>query len=658
MTSQGGTSYTAVPRRNSDSRMSLDDIPLATRFQSHSDHEHKHPRESMSDEDEPDPRATKVTSNGHAVSLTDEHEKKGDMRGVRPVQWRISLYTPIAMVSLFVSGLLVAVGHHLFYSRFNGTRVRGPKEDGASEYISQVWIIRYGTAFAFVTKTLLAGSIVVAYKQHMWINLRHKANSVSTIDAVFAATHDFLAFLSPSFWTRAKIPALLALIAWCLPLAALVTPSSLTVIGAKQDTVSPTSVPALNLNDSALYRSEGLGNATSPLLHRTTLATAMSMQILPMRRILPVNASYEFEFEGPSLKCETATGDRLQNMTAVDKETIRQLKTAATGRTSVEADMRYLSFASDETGISTDNLTSYVLDCIVLESFNPCGTSSPVPTLFIRMGNESITCTTYNTHFTALFGAMGALDTQPISNVRHEWKEPLNTDVTRSIFKALSSLLNGFFGTYTSSVDSDGRFSGKTMIADTALLELLQQSFPALRNDIPQEKWMQTISTQSLAQTVEELSRNQTMSLFSIEALWLPLDTKDSKTMANVHYWDVYNKYEYLPRNLWLAYGFAIACSFTAVLLGLRALWLNGVSHDNSFSAIMAVTRNKYLDQLTWGHSLGAAPMGEEILKARLKFGVLEGSDDGDGGGGKGMYRAGFGTDDTVGRLRKWQVVY
>lgn len=221
MASQGGTSYTAVPGTNFDGRMSLDDIPLATRFQSHSDDEHKSARKSNSDgnddsDDEPNPRATKRISDGH-IPFTGDHEGTGDLNGAHPVQWRISLYTPIAMVSLFISGMLVAVGHHLFYLRFNETPVRGPKEDGASEYISQVWIIRYGTAFAFVAKTLLAGSIVIAYKQHMWTNLRHKTNSVSTIDAVFAATHDFLAFLSPTFWTKAKIPALLALIAWLVP---------------------------------------------------------------------------------------------------------------------------------------------------------------------------------------------------------------------------------------------------------------------------------------------------------------------------------------------------------------------------------------------------------------------------------------------------------
>jgi hypothetical protein len=103
----------------------------------------------------------------------------------------------------------VAVGHHLFYLRFDQQYVRSPYDE-TYKYLTQTWIIRYGTAFAFVAKTLLAGSVVVAYKQVMWISLRHKANSISTIDAVF----DLLAFLSPSFWLKAKVPALMALVGW------------------------------------------------------------------------------------------------------------------------------------------------------------------------------------------------------------------------------------------------------------------------------------------------------------------------------------------------------------------------------------------------------------------------------------------------------------
>jgi hypothetical protein len=130
----------------------------------------------------------------------------------QPVQWRISLWTPSFMLGLLVAGIFVSGGHHVLYSRLNGTTVRD--SDDGSQYLTQTWIIRYGTAFAFLSKTLLASAVVVAYKQYMWINLRSRANAISTIDAMFAATHDAYAVLSPSLLLRAKLPAIMALITW------------------------------------------------------------------------------------------------------------------------------------------------------------------------------------------------------------------------------------------------------------------------------------------------------------------------------------------------------------------------------------------------------------------------------------------------------------
>ncbi|EUC40326.1 hypothetical protein COCMIDRAFT_9778 [Bipolaris oryzae ATCC 44560] len=645
MASQNVTSYTAVPRRNSDSRFSFEDIPSETQSGGHQGYGHPHARGSISDEDDSHPHANKPTSTAQAVPLTTDHQSNEDT--VQPVEWKISLYTPISMVALFISGVAVAVGHHLFYLRFDNSPVRGADED----YTSQVWIIRYGTAFAFVTKTLLAGAIIVAYKQHMWINLRHEANSVSTIDAVFAATHDLLSFLHPSFWARAKIPALMALIAWCLPLAALIPPSTLTVTGAQLYSERSTKVPTLNLNDTTLYQSDGIGEGTSPLLHRLTIATATSMQILPMRRTLPVNATYTYSFDAPSLKCTPAAGDQLQNFTAMRKESIRQVLIVADQRSSIDADMRYLSFAANASG--PGNATTYVSKCVAGESFGDCGANSPIPTFFMQMGNETITCTTHNTNFTALFGDFGGQDTQPVTYLSHEFKEPLNTDVTRKMFRALSTILNGFFGTFVGGGAGGGYFSGKAMIPDTALLELLQQNFPELRDVVPQEAWMSQRSNTTLAAMIEELSRNQTLSLFGNERLWETDEAK--KAEVAVRYFSYYNMYEYSPRNLWVAYGAAIVCSFAAVLLGLRALWVNGVCHDNSFSAVVAATRSRYLDRLTRGHSLGATPMGEKILRAKLRFGVLEPEDE---VAAKGMCRAGFGTEDSVMTLKKGQTVY
>lgn len=130
----------------------------------------------------------------------------------KPVQWRILLGMPLSMLALFISGLLVSIGHHLFYTRLHGTRVRS-SGDG-STYLTQNWILRYGTAFAFLAKALLASAVVVAYKQHMWRHLRKRANTISTIDALFAATDDVLALLGPSLFLKAEIPALMALVIW------------------------------------------------------------------------------------------------------------------------------------------------------------------------------------------------------------------------------------------------------------------------------------------------------------------------------------------------------------------------------------------------------------------------------------------------------------
>lgn len=188
---QNDVHYTRVSRESRDSDVSYTNIAITSQDESHN-------------------RLPKPVP----TARTEEHgSRNSSLIDLQPVQWRVSLYTPISMIALFISGILVAVGHHLFYSRFDGTAVRS-QQDGASEYISQTWIIRYGTAFAFVAKTLLAGAVIIGYKQHMWINLRRKANSVATIDAVFAATHDLIAFLSPVFLLRAKIPALMALVAW------------------------------------------------------------------------------------------------------------------------------------------------------------------------------------------------------------------------------------------------------------------------------------------------------------------------------------------------------------------------------------------------------------------------------------------------------------
>lgn len=564
---------------------------------------------------------------------------------LNPVQWRISLYTPISMLLLFFSGILVAIGHHLFYNRFNGTAVRS-HEDGSSEYVSQTWIIRYGTAFAFIAKTFLAGAIVVSYKQHMWINLRRKPNSVATIDAVFAATHDFLAFLSPALLLRAKIPALLALVAWCLPLAALITPSTLLVVPSIRVNNTMLPVPTINF-DHSLYRSLGIGDGSSPLLHRLTVATASGMEIVPMRTSIAPNTTYQLTFNGPSLKCEPATAKRFNNISAVYNETLKQTMKLADSALG-SAEIKYLAFTlwEDEYGNTIHrNVTEFVSKCIYGGNFNSCGVSKG-PVFWARMNNESITCTVRNTSYTVDFEAVDNIQT--IKNVDFEVKELRTDDTALYMANSLVTFLRGVIGIFKGGGTGGGLFSANTMMIDTVLLELLQRSEETLRGTIPQEEWMKT-EKRTFMEIIEELSRNQTLSLFSSETLWLPTA---NASLANVTQSTFYTVYEYRPRNLWLAYGIAIAFSLAGVILGLRALWINGVSHDNSFSSIMATTRNSFLDELTLGYSLGATPMPRDILATKLKFGELK------DGPEKTRARAGFGLESSATPLLKGQIIY
>lgn len=119
-----------------------------------------------------------------------------------------------------------------------------------------------------------------------------------------------------------------------------------------------------------------------------------------------------------------------------------------------------------------------------------------------------------------------------------------------------------------------------------------------------------------------------------------------------------YTKYEYHMRNLLLAYGLSIAASAVCVFFGLRALWMNGVSHESSFFSIVATTRSAFLDQLTLGHSLGTESPSESILKTKLRFGVLNGSIEGEHDTSNKLVRAGFGSEMEVNSFKKGQVIY
>ncbi|GAW27062.1 hypothetical protein SAMD00023353_6500610 [Rosellinia necatrix] len=228
------------------------------------------------------------------------------------VSWMPGWQAAAKMLGLLGSGILSAVGHHLLYQHLKSKPVK-TYEDGTPVWATQEWVGRYELVFAFVTKTLLASAVTEAYKQHIWKNFRSQPYTLSAINAMYDATSNILSFATWGFVWNAKVATTLAILTWLLPLTALVTPSTLLVVASNREISRQMHVPTLNLTDTDFHTLDLLpgGGDITPLLTRTTSAAGSGTNIVSMKAVVP-NATYSLRFNGPSLKCENASGNTRQ----------------------------------------------------------------------------------------------------------------------------------------------------------------------------------------------------------------------------------------------------------------------------------------------------------------------------------------------------------
>jgi len=93
------------------------------------------------------------------------------------------------MVALTVLAGLAAIGHHLFYVYLDGKQ--------ASEVaIPQSWVIRVGTAFAYLFKASLVAAVGIAFCQRVWYSARRSALQIRSLEAMFGVLADPLKFFN------------------------------------------------------------------------------------------------------------------------------------------------------------------------------------------------------------------------------------------------------------------------------------------------------------------------------------------------------------------------------------------------------------------------------------------------------------------------------
>jgi hypothetical protein len=167
----------------------------------------------------------------------DSSEKSGDVKSTGQSVQPITRPTPqttgtchisiagwksLAMMGgmLFV-GILTAIGHDRFYTYLNDRVV-------TEVSISQAWVIRAGTAFAFWFKTVLVMVVGNVFCQVFWFTMRHDALQMGTIDAIFNLTRNPLKVFNTELLRKRVSLVLLAVTAWLIPVCAIFSPGTMT----------------------------------------------------------------------------------------------------------------------------------------------------------------------------------------------------------------------------------------------------------------------------------------------------------------------------------------------------------------------------------------------------------------------------------------------
>jgi len=123
-----------------------------------------------------------------------------------------------------------------------------------------------------------------------------------------------------------------------------------------------------------------------------------------------------------------------------------------------------------------------------------------------------------------------------------------------------------------------------------------------------------------LRRAVEGLYQNITLSMLSASPLFYFIyEEQDHPVLVT----RPVGLFVYRPAWLISVYAVAAGITLTGHFVGLHAIRFNGVEGGDGFSTFAAVTRNREIDDLADGNSLGAKPLDRKMLDATLKFGII-----------------------------------
>jgi hypothetical protein len=549
------------------------------------------------------------------------------------------------MPFLLLLGLLPALAQHLFYSYIDGLSPEG-------FIVEQKWVIRIGTALAYLFKTSLVATTAVVFYHRSWYSFRRQAMSVRGLDAVFGVFENPFWFLTREMLVKTKVAAVLALMSWLLPLTAIFSPASLTgrcplismlilVISGKNIFIQN----AVSALDGWVNFYEFLGTlppsfaGPTPSLKRLAMSIFTGGQIIPWSSPCGANCTYVITFDGPAYNCsdtiepsptDIAPNGNVLYLTSPGMVDLPQGASVSNFTTTARfSDGIWIRRNLWDGVIHTTHCklhsSTYHLNVTYLENIqtiisNVAFHDQIFGSIFLDLTNFKTGAVKYNS-----------------STLNH----------TQSLvnFYALEQSVQGLLQGFLRKSQMAAGFN----INGTAQIQLWKF--------VDYGKSPSLLSyPDNFAQTVQDLMTNVTLSLIHLSQNPLPPSdvalggsaaNPATNTTAIATMTTYPTRYNYSASTLWEIYGVALGLVAGCMMFGWYMLFVNGVNSDMSFSQILVTTRNSTLDNICAGAGLGGETISDTILKTKLKYGELVHEPDEMGG------NHAFGLEEEVTRPKK-----
>ncbi|QPC69321.1 hypothetical protein HYE68_000073 [Fusarium pseudograminearum] len=528
--------------------------------------------------------------------------------------------TPALMVGSFLLGLSFALAHHFYYLYLDEIIVQSQSQ--------QQWHLRAGTGLAFLVRAFLSAAVGIAYTQILWRTLRSKSITIGGVNSLFGVMNNPWAFIGWELWTAAPLLAVVAIIAWALPLVAIITPATLTVTVSSQPNITSLHAP-ISTPDYANVDTFG----------SWTVASLGSILTIPPP--FP-NSSYALDFHGPTLSCHNTknqtfsrqVGEILENNKNQDADTtivfVGFVPNFGRGNGS-SSDANEYALTGLKYALNESVATTYRLD---YTETGPAkfyvalrDETNSNPNVYKTM--KTIECELYNSSFATNFSFNNGQQ-----NISYTSKK-LNPVAFPSDFRSIAmfgsdhwttkgaylSLMNAMgqlvLGTIINFGSSNTTNAVQTLIRSSSLMDTNEMY--GFKKGRPESMKRNT----SMSDALEDLFANLTISLFSHPRF---LQNSSAVSHVPVTYSSAQNEFSYEPRNLLVAYGVGLFLAWAIVIVGLLCIKSASASYGSSFSTILRTTRNPDIDKIVpVAETTGAEPLPKHLSNVRLVLRRQEG---------------------------------